>query len=346
MDAAAQQAALEMARETVDAAGGFAGPYSDIDKVSAHHGDNHVPLVARHFRKDRAAMLAMVGALDLEATSADASVLELLDYIRGHTTLTRDHIPDSVVLVGADGLPLLDKQGKPRTKGFDTSFASDNWNKAIRDRKRPGMFVRRHLEACVLTYLAEELRTGDIAVDGAQSYASWADQLLSLDKCAELLPDFCAEVGLPTDAKGFREALQARLTAQCAESDAGYPDNADLVIDEAGKPSLKQYRAAPPTATALALEAALRERMPERTLLGILARTGHWPGVVAAVLPGVRVGPETDRPVLPVRAHHLLLRHESGAGAGRPAYRRGVRPRARRDRAAACHDREVEQGHR
>jgi hypothetical protein len=58
-----------MARKTVDAADGFAGQYGDIDKVSAHHGDNHVPLVARHFRKDRAAMLAMVGALGLEATS-------------------------------------------------------------------------------------------------------------------------------------------------------------------------------------------------------------------------------------------------------------------------------------
>jgi hypothetical protein len=49
----------------------------------------------------------------------------------------------------------------------------------------------------VLTYLAEELRTGDIAVAGAQAYANWADQLLSPAQCAELLPAFCAEVGLP-----------------------------------------------------------------------------------------------------------------------------------------------------
>jgi hypothetical protein len=264
LDAAQERAALEMARKTVEAAGGFADQYSDIDTVCTHHGDNHVPLVARHFRKDRAAMLAMVGALDLHATSADASVLELLDYVRGHTMLTRDHIPDRVALVDAAGQPVLDKQGKPTWKVLDTGFASDNWNKAIRDRKHPGMFVRRHLEACVLTYLAEELRTGDIAVAGAQSYGDWAEQLISPERCAELLPEFCAEVGLPTDAQGFRQQLQARLTAQCAEADAGYPDNADLVIDEAGTPMLKQYRAAPPTPTALKLEAALRERMPER----------------------------------------------------------------------------------
>ena len=74
----------------------------------------------------------------------------------------------------------------------------------------------------------------------------------------------------------FRADLQGRLSAQCADCDGGYPDNADLVIDDRGVPSLKRYRAAPPTPTALALEAAIAERMPERMLLGIVARTGHW----------------------------------------------------------------------
>jgi hypothetical protein len=274
--AAQEQAALAAARAAVTNAGGFVAQYNDIDKVTAHHGDNHVPLLARHFRNDRAAMLAMVGALGLQATSADRSVLDLLEHVRTHAALTRDYVPDHVMVIDEAGTPLFDEHGKPRVRVFDTSFASENWNKAIRDRAHPGMFVRRHLEACVLTYLAEELRTGDVAVDGAQSYASWADQLISPERCAQLLPTFCAEVGLPQTAAGFREALQSKLTAQCAATDTGYPDNADLVIDDAGRPSLKQYRAPRPTESALALEAALRARMPERTLLGVLARTAHW----------------------------------------------------------------------
>ena len=274
--AAQEQVALAAARTAVSSAGGFAAQYNDIDKVTAHHGDNHVPLVARHFRNDRAAMLAMVSALGLEATSADHSVLELLAHVRTHAALTRDYIPDHIVVVDETGTPLFDEHGKQQVRVFATSFASENWNKAIRDRAHPGMFVRRHLEACVLTYLAEELRTGDVAVEGAQSYASWADQLISAERCAQLLPTFCAEVGLPDTARGFREALQSQLAAQCAATDAGYPDNTDLVIDDSGRPSLKQYRAPRPTESALALEAALRARMPERTLLGVLARTAHW----------------------------------------------------------------------
>jgi hypothetical protein len=270
-------------------AGGFVAQYNDIDKVTAHHGDNHVPLLARHFRNDRAAMLAMVGALGLAATSADHSVLDLLEHVRTHAALTRDYIPGHILLADEAGTPLLDVHGKPRVRVFDTSFATENWNKAIRDRAHPGMFVRRHLEACVLTYLAEELRTGDVAVEGAQSYASWADQLISVERCAQLLPTFCAEVGLPDTAQGFREALQSKLAAQCAATEAGYPDNTDLVIDEAGRPSLKQYRAPRPTESALALEAALRARMPERTLLGCwpAPRTG-WNGTAGSARPRAR----------------------------------------------------------
>ena len=49
------------------------------------------------------------------------------------------------------------------------------------------------------------------------------------------------------------------------------------MIDPAtGVPSLKRHRASKPADGVLALEEALKERMPERTLLEILARTAYW----------------------------------------------------------------------
>lgn len=70
---------------------------------------------------------------------------------------------------------------------------------------------------------------------GANSYGDWAQQLISPERCAELLPEFCAEVGLPADVKGFRRQLQARLVAQCAAADAGYPGTGDLLITPVDK---------------------------------------------------------------------------------------------------------------
>jgi hypothetical protein len=56
------------------------------------------------------------------------------------------------------------------------------------------------------------------------------------------LADFCTEAGLPADATSFRGELQRRLAEAAAVVDAGYPDNADLVIDPAGTPILKRRR--------------------------------------------------------------------------------------------------------
>ena len=67
------------------------------------------------------------------------------------------------------------------------------------------MVIRKHFEAMVFTYLAEELRTGDIAITGAWDYADWRAMLLPWEECEPLLEGFCASAGLPATAPGFTE---------------------------------------------------------------------------------------------------------------------------------------------
>ena len=189
-------------------------------------------------------------------------MLDAVEHALAHSHLTRDYIPDHL-----DGVVV------------DLSFASEQWQRVVCDRDHPGRLDRRHFEACVFTYLASELRTGDIAVRGSQAYANWAAQLLAWEDCEELLGEFCAEAGLPATAQAFTDALRAKLADQAAAVDAGYPENADLVIDQAtGVPSLKRRRAKDSDLGALALEEALKERMPERT-------RGVRPPVVVVLLP-------------------------------------------------------------
>lgn len=112
-----------------------------------------------------------------------------------------------------------------------------------------------HFEAMVFTYLAEELRSGDVAVVGSEEYADWSDQLLPWEVVEEKLPAYLVEVGLAEDedqaaafdAAAFRRQLEDRLRAAAAAADAGYSDNESLVIDpDTGIPSLKpQLRFSP-----------------------------------------------------------------------------------------------------
>ena len=142
---------------------GSTSELSDIERVAAHHANNYMPLVYGQIGKDRATMFEFTRVVELEATSADRSVLDALEHALAHRQLTRDLIPDH-----HDGRPV------------DLSFASEQWQRLVRPHKHPGRLDRRHFEACVFTYLAEQLRTGDIAVKGSEAYANWAAKLLEL----------------------------------------------------------------------------------------------------------------------------------------------------------------------
>ncbi len=251
----------------VEGFGGFAHEYEQIEKVSAHHGDNWEILLYAHLRRDRAAMFDLAGRLELTATSDDTRVLDALAHARRHKA-ARDYIPAT----GEDG------------QDVDISFATQNWQKAVQVKDRPGEFARRHFEAMVFVYLAEELRTGDVAVAGSEEHADWSRQLLPWDVVEAKLPAYLAEVGLveagadtPFDGAAFRTQLQEMLTKAAADADAGYPDNEGLRIDaKTGIPALTPHRAEGQRPSARKLEQEIKTRLPERSLLAILARTAFW----------------------------------------------------------------------
>ncbi|MFI6603688.1 hypothetical protein ACIBHX_46290 [Nonomuraea sp. NPDC050536] len=114
----------------------------------------------------------------------------------------------------------LDPAGYPvavRLRIDVDAFASGQRRKVLRDKNRPGMLVRRHREVCVFSYLAAELRSGDIAVTGSDSFANLHDQLMSREECRPLVPAFCAQAGIPTEASAlsahYRDKLAATTTS-------------------------------------------------------------------------------------------------------------------------------------
>jgi TnpA family transposase len=252
----------------VERFGGFEAQYEQIEKVSAHHGDNWEVLLHGHLKADRPVMFDLSDVIELKATSEDSSVLDALAHAKAHRAPARDYIPDR----DADG------------KQINVAFATQNWQKAIRDRRRPGCFVRRHFEAMVFCYLAEELRTGDVAVIGSEEYADWSQQLLSWEQVQAKLPEYLAEVGLrapgddtPFDGRTLVSQLRAQLSQAAAKTDGDYVDNDELFIDpQTGVPKLKARRSVKLRKSAERLEQAIKERMPERSLLGIVARTAYW----------------------------------------------------------------------
>lgn len=267
-DPAAVTRAGRLLLATLDQAGGVEALSSAHERVSAWHGNNYLPLLERFYRSHRAALFTLLEALQLEATTADRRVLDAVGFLRAIRSRTGEHVPEQVT---------VQRDGEPVTVGVELGFASEAWRRLVIPKDWPGRLARRHLEVCVFSYLAAELRSGDIAVAGADSYANLHAQLMTWGECAPLVAEFCAQAGLPTDAHAVTTLFRKRLADTAAAVDAGYPHNSDLVL-EGGRPLLKRRKGTDRRPSALALEAAIHERLPERGLLDILTRTAHLVG--------------------------------------------------------------------
>lgn len=243
--------------QTLAQAGGVAALSSTHEAVSAHHGNNWAPLMERYCRSHRSVLFELLDTLDLEATSTDRTVLDAVEFLKANRHRVGEYIPDHL-----DGAPV------------DLSFAARMWEPVLRDRRRPNRLRRRHFEVCVFAHLAGELRSGDIAVRGSDSYANLYTQLMSWPECEPLIGDYCTQAGLAPTAGECVTAWRDELTRVAATVDAGYPANTDLILD-GGRPILKRRAGKDRRASALALESAILDRMPERGLLEILTRTAY-----------------------------------------------------------------------
>jgi TnpA family transposase len=248
-----------MVLQTLVEAGGVERVAGAHEEVSAHHGNNYAPLVHQFYKSHRSAFFDVVGALDLEATSAERSVLDAVVFLRANEHRSGEYLP-----IDARSDSDVPEDDRPvGRRSLDLSFASEAWQKILRPKNKPGVVVRRHFEVCVFSYLAAELRSGDIAVAGSDSYANLYAQLLSWQECEPLVKTYCAQAGIPAQAGEFTAWCKGELTRMAS------------TVDECGRPVLKARRGKERRASARALERAISERMPQRALLDIVTGTAH-----------------------------------------------------------------------
>lgn len=195
--------------------------------LSAHKGGNYLPLLWEPYKVQRATLFRVADSLVFCPTTEDRSLTGALDFILENKSRRGEWLPDP---------------------GLDLSFASERWRALVLGERDGGVVLhRRHLEVCIFSYVAEELRTGDLCVEGSEKYADYREQLLSWEECEPLVEQHCLELGLAPTAEGFVAQLRAMLSETAEEVDRAYPENASVVISEEGEPVLKKIRADKPT---------------------------------------------------------------------------------------------------
>ena len=189
-DGAGEEVAVRIGQavlKALESGGGLEQLVAAHQAVAAFHGNNYLPLLEAFYRSHRAVLFTLVDAIELEATSAERGVLDALEFIRAVRHRRGEWIEETCV---------VDRGNEQVRVSIDiNAFASEMWKRTLRDKRRPGMLARRHLEVCVFSHLAAELRSGDLAVAGSDSYANLHAQMMTWEECEAEVADFCEQAG-------------------------------------------------------------------------------------------------------------------------------------------------------
>jgi hypothetical protein len=121
-DEVAQRAGRVLLK-TLESAGGLEELSAAHEAVSAHHGNNYLPLLEGFYRSHRSALFTLVDSLELEPTTADRSVLDAVEFIRANRDRRSDWIPAKTThtVEGQDIMLAVDVE----------AFASVAWRKVL-----------------------------------------------------------------------------------------------------------------------------------------------------------------------------------------------------------------------
>lgn len=265
-------------KEKVDHQGGIEKVTDICQNIIAYNSKNHLPLLWRHFRSKRSALFEVLGTLPLRSSTQNAHIINGLNFLVEHRHSRADHLC----------VPLT----------MDLSFASEKWKNLIYVGKpKDGVVDRRFFEICIYSCLSNELRSGDIFIEGADSFSDYRLHLLKWEECTPLAESYLQDLNLPNSAEAFVSSLKQSLSQMTQKVDKLYPNLSDFMINKDGTPVLKKVPTLKPTKKTLKLVEKIHQRMPERSLLDITCLTHHLTGWAHEFGPISGVDSRLDNPI-------------------------------------------------
>jgi Tn3 transposase DDE domain/Domain of unknown function (DUF4158) len=225
----------------------------------AYAGNNYYPFLLRYYRSQRALFFHFLQHVTLFSPSQDRSVEEAIAVSRTHQASKEPELTDIAQLT--------------------LTWIPDKWWPLVTGRTRRTARVtkvdRRYFEMCLFSQIWMELKSGDLAIAGSETFRDYREQLVSLAEYEREVAEYAEQVGVPVDGKAFVSQLRTWLETLATKTDSAFPHNEYARIEN-DEIVLRKLARRPLPEGVQSLERALHERMPQMHLLDILSETDHW----------------------------------------------------------------------
>ncbi|WP_293910436.1 Tn3 family transposase [Deinococcus sp.] len=235
-------------------------PEGVIDACEAHEAllcSSAAPFVWRGYASSRTTVHSLCRALAVTTTSQDVAVQQALQFVLETAALRQD----TLILVGPNQVP--------GSETLDLSWIPDGWWRLVTGQARRDGAVktlnRHHFEACVMTQVREDLKSGDLCVPGSHEYADYRDQLVSDEIFQARVLPWCEASGLPRNGAAFVSRVRDWLQGVAQATDASFPGNEGLRIEK-GQPVITKIKKKLPHPLLKNLEVAVKAKLAGRDI--------------------------------------------------------------------------------
>lgn len=267
---------LQKILETIQDNGGAEALQAGCEEAAACNTNNYYPLLWSFFATKRGTLFRLLEVLPMHSTTQNHQLILAMTIMMEHRHKRTEFL----------------------TVDVDLAFTTQQWRRLIIDKSgKQQRIVRRYFELCIFSHLANELHSGDVFIDNAGSFADYRQDLLPWERCLLQVEAYCREVAIPNNPQALVVELRQRLSTAARRVDRQYPSLSELVIDEKGRPHLKRRHAKRRPSTAVKLDKAIKDLMPERHLLDVLCRTHYYCDWASVYGPLSGVEPKIDQAI-------------------------------------------------
>ncbi len=245
-------------KKRLDNKGGSDQVINLCEKIIAYHSNNHLPFLWDYMKAKRSALFDFIQSIQVSSSTHHQSILSALNFLKDQRFCRADHLilpPD-----------------------IDISFIAGKWKKVVFINEKEKNVNRRYLELCLFSTLANELRSGDVFIEGADAYSDYRRHLSPLEECEPLMEDYLTRLNIPYRADDAVTFFKNKLSEKARTVDELYPNLPDFEIDGDGEPLLKKTPTIKPSKHTRQMVEKIHHHLPERSLLDVLCLTHHLTG--------------------------------------------------------------------
>ncbi|MEK4282532.1 MULTISPECIES: Tn3 family transposase [unclassified Cytobacillus] len=240
----------------------------------AYTGNNYFSFIWKHLKSNRSELIKMLESLELKSTTQNKGLEQAISFLLENKNKKSEWIP--ITQLNKKGDNKDDWESIPLV---DLSWVPEGWWRWISPHRRRSIYPkninRRHFEACVFYQIRNELKSGDICIEGSEKYADYRKQLVSWEEYQENLHTFCEQAGLPTNSIAFKDQVYKQLEKTAQRVNSSFPNNKAVTIRN-GEPFITKMKKKKTSPLLKAIRKRIEEKMAPINVLDLLADTEYW----------------------------------------------------------------------